>query len=128
MRQDHDAMNEQVRMAPGHSQSGWERDGLLVVRAELCERLDSLQRLARPLTAKDLAGSIGSIRVLAAAYGLVPVVRLAEALERAIAETGEAGCPTALYLDRLHDAIGCGRSDEGASEAMIASVSIRLGH
>jgi hypothetical protein len=103
-------------------------DAMMLVRAELCERLDGLQRFSRPISAGDLAGSIASIRQLAAAYGLVPVVRLAEALERAVQETGERSCPMALYLDRLRDAIGCERSDEGASEAMIASVSIRLGH
>jgi hypothetical protein len=109
------------------SQAGWEHDGLLVVRAALCDRLDGLQRFARPLCARDFAASVASIRTLAAAYGLLPVVRLAEALERAVAEAGEQGCPTALYLDRLRDAIGCERSDEAASQAMIASVSVRLG-
>lgn len=106
---------------------GEHNDAMLLVRAELCERLDSLQRLARPLTAQDFAGSVGAIRNLAAAYGLLPVVRLAEALERAVAAAGEGACLTGLYLDRLRDAIGCRRSDEQASEAMIASVSIRLG-
>jgi hypothetical protein len=55
------------------------------------------------------------------------VVRLAEALERAMGE-GQKGsaCPTALYLDRLQDAIGCQRLDDAASEAMIASISVRL--
>jgi hypothetical protein len=100
-----------------------------VVRADLCERLDNLQRFARPLSGQDFAASVASIRTLAAAYGLAPVVRLAEALERSVAEAGERAeaCPTALYLDRLRDAIGCSRSDDGASEAMIASVSVRLG-
>jgi hypothetical protein len=105
----------------------WEHGGLLVVRAALADRLDSLQRLARPLSSRDLAASIASIRTLAAAYGLVAVVRLAEALERSVAEAGEHGCPTELYLDRLRDAIGCQRSDEAAGQAMIASVSVRLG-
>jgi hypothetical protein len=107
-----------------------DHDAMMLVRAELCERLDSLQRFSRPLSAADFAGSIVSIRQLAAAYGLIPVVRLAEALERAVREAGETAgaCPTGLYLDRLRDAIGCERIDEGASEAIIASVSIRLGH
>lgn len=100
---------------------------MLVVRAALCDRLDGLQRFARPLSNRDFGASVASIRTLAAAYGLLPVVRLAEALERAVAEAGEHGCPTALYLDRLRDAIGCERSDEAASQAMIASVSVRLG-
>jgi hypothetical protein len=35
--------------------------------------------------------------------------------------------PHALYLDRLHDAIGCVRLDDAAGEAMIASISVRFG-
>ena len=63
---------------------------------------------------------------MAAAYGLVPVVRLADALERAV-RAQPRGCPAGLYFDRLRDAIGCERLDDAASEAMLASVSIRLG-
>jgi hypothetical protein len=48
-------------------------------------------------------------------------------MERAVKEQ-DRSCPSSLYLDRLFDAIGCERLDEQASEAMIASVSIRLGH
>lgn len=124
MRAEHDAMNEQVRMAPGHSQSCWEHDGLFVVRAELCKRLESLQRLSKRHSAQDFAQSMASIRQIAAAYGLTPVVRLAEAMERAAAETH---CPAGLYLDRLRDAIGCESDDDLACQAMIASVSVRLG-
>ena len=102
-----------------------EHEGMNVVRAELCDRLEALQRYSRRQAARDFNESVVGIRLLAAAYGLIPVVRLAEALERAVGE-GEGGCPTSLYLDRLYDAIGCQQLDEAASEAMIASVSVRL--
>ena len=102
-----------------------EADGMMLVRAELCERLASLQTAARRLSARDFSESVGGIRRLAAAYGLTPVVRLADALERAVAEDG-GGCPRALYLGRLQDAIGCERMEESAAEAMLASVSVRL--
>ena len=101
-----------------------EHEGMNVVRAELCDRLEALQRFSRRQQG-DFAECVVGIRLLAAAYGLIPVVRLAEALERAVGE-GEGGCPTSLYLDRLYDAIGCQQLDEAASEAMIASVSVRL--
>lgn len=107
-----------------------EHDAIMLVRAELCERLESLRRLSKRQSARDFAQSVATIRQIAAAYGLTPVVRLAEAMERAIDQTDRHSpgqCPTALYLDRLHDAIGCGRDDDQASEAMIASVSVRLG-
>jgi hypothetical protein len=102
-----------------------DHDAIMLVRADLCERLAVIQTLSKRLSARDFAGNVGSLRRLAAAYGLTPVVRLAEALERAAAD-GDA-CPTALYLSRLQDAIGCERLDEEASEALLASVSVRLG-
>lgn len=102
-----------------------EADGMTLVRAELCERLLSLQTAARRLSGRDFAESVDGIRRLAAAYGLTPVVRVADALERAVAEDRSA-CPRALYLARMQDAIGCERLEESAAEAMLASVSIRL--
>ncbi|MEO7178920.1 MAG: hypothetical protein ABIW83_08750 [Allosphingosinicella sp.] len=97
---------------------------MMLVRAELCERLASLQTAAGRLSQRDFASSLGGIKHLAAAYGLTPVVRVAEALERAVAEDG--GCLRALYLGRLQDAIGCELMDESAAQAMLASVSVRL--
>lgn len=104
-----------------------EHDAMMLVRAELCERLESLQRLSRRRSGQDFTQSVQSIRRLAAAYGLTPVVRLAEAMERVAAEGGRHGCPTGLFLDRLHDAIGCDSNDDQVSQAMIASVSVRFG-
>ena len=101
-------------------------DAMLVVRAELCDRLDLLQRRAERLTVREMAQGIAAIRTMAAAYGLMPVVSLAEALERAI-RAQPRGCPAGLYFDRLRDAVGCGRRDERASETLLASVSVRLG-
>ncbi|MDB5698910.1 MAG: hypothetical protein JWN69_1714 [Alphaproteobacteria bacterium] len=106
-----------------------ELDAMMLVRAQLGERLASLEQLSGRARERDFAASIIGIRTLAAAYGLLPTVRLAEALERAMAQDKKwcrASCSTALYLDRLHDAIDCSRSDEQASEAIIASVSVRL--
>jgi transcriptional regulator with XRE-family HTH domain len=102
-----------------------EANGMTLVRAELCERLLSLQTAARRLSASDFSQSVDGIRRLAAAYGLTPVVRVADALGRALAEDRGA-CPRALYLARLQDAIGCERMEESAAEAMLASVSVRL--
>lgn len=104
-----------------------EHDAMMVVRAELCERLESLRRLSQARSGGNVAQSVLSIRRLAAAYGLTPVVRLAEAMERAAAEDGHGASSNGLWLDRLHDAIGCEGDDEQASQAMIASVSVRFG-
>jgi hypothetical protein len=105
---------------------GCETNGLMVVRADLCERLDRLQETAERMNVRDLTQGIAAIRTLAAAYGLAPVVALAEAFERAI-RTEPRGCPAGLYFERLRDAVGCAPADAAASQALLASVSIRLG-
>ncbi|MEA3060234.1 MAG: hypothetical protein QOJ94_15 [Sphingomonadales bacterium] len=99
-------------------------DAILLVRADLSERLESLRAQSRRASERDFTDAVETIRRIAAAYGLVPVARIAEALGHAAAD-GPA-CPRALYLSRLQDAIGCERMDEAASEAMLASVSVRL--
>ena len=103
-------------------------DAMMLVRGELCDRLEVLQRTGTRLSAAAFAVQVEGMRVLAASYGMTPVVRMAEALERAVGESGRdlRRCPTALYLTRLGDAIGCGRLDEAASQALLASVRVRL--
>ena len=104
----------------------WDDDGMMVVKADLCDRLDALQRAAGRLNVRDLMQGLGAIRTTASAYGLAPVVSLADAFERAV-RAEPRGCPAALYLERMRDAIGCGPLDEGAGNALLASVSVRLG-
>ena len=99
----------------------------MLVRAELCERLALLRSYSERQGPRDFARTVAGIRALAAAYGLEPVVRLADALERAARASTSGGRETALYLDRLEDAIGCTRLDDAASQAMIASISVRFG-
>ena len=103
-----------------------EHEAMKLVRADLCQRFEALQRFSARPGGGDRVESIVTIRRLAAAYGLDPVVRIAEAMERSIRE--QPGDRTAaLYMDRLYDAIGCERSDPAAGEAMLASVSVRFG-
>jgi hypothetical protein len=103
---------------------GNQQDSMMVVRADLCERLDLLRGLTRHCTTQDFVARIESITCLAAAYGLTPVVRVGEALKQSIGENGRGQAP--LYIARLQDAIGCERLDEEASESMLASVSVRF--
>ena len=97
-----------------------ERDAMMVVRAELCDRLDQLRGLWRRGSATEFDKRLEGMRLLADAYGLAPVARIAEALQ---CSRG----PAPLYFDRLRDAIRCDRVDEEAAQAMLASVSVRLG-
>jgi hypothetical protein len=103
-----------------------ELGGMMVVRADLCDRLEALQKAAARLTVREFMSQVGAIRSLALAYGLLPVAVVADALSRAIAAEPR-GCPAGLYFDRLRDAIGCERLDAAAEQALLASVSIRLG-
>ena len=103
-----------------------EQDGMMLVRAELCDRLEALQRTAAKMQVRDMLRGIDAIRTMARAYGMIPLVCLADAFERAI-RAQPRGCPAALYFDRLRDAVGCARTDEAAGEAMLASISIRYG-
>lgn len=97
---------------------------MTVVRAELCERLAALQRMSHARRPRDFFDAVQQMRSLAAAYQFVPLVRLAEALER-VPLGAESSRSVGLYLDRMYDAIACDRQDQRACEAMLASVSIR---
>ena len=102
-----------------------EKDGMLVVRAELSDRLDSLQRAMARAQIRDFSQRLAAIRTMAAAYGMIPVVCLCDAFDRAV-RVQPRGCPAGLYFDRLRDAVGCQVQGEAASEALLASISIRL--
>ena len=107
---------------------GHDQDAMMLVRADLCERLEALRGVSRRGSAADFNRRVSAMRMVAAAYGMIPVVRLAEALERAVRESGpEVGsCRTGPYLSRLEDAIGCSAVSEQAGQAMLASVSVRF--
>ncbi|MGE0178636.1 MAG: hypothetical protein AB7O91_02295 [Sphingomonas sp.] len=100
-------------------------DGMLLIRAELCDRLESLRTAAGRMTMREFVAGVATIRTIAGAYGMIPVVCVAEAFERAI-RAEPRGCPAGLYFERLKDAIGCGAADEHAGQAMLASISVRL--
>jgi hypothetical protein len=100
-------------------------DGMMVVRAEISDRLDSLQQAMARANIRDFSQRIAAIRAMASAYGMIPVVCLCDAFDRAV-RAHPRGCPAGLYFERLRDAIGCEASDDGASEALLASISIRL--
>jgi len=103
-----------------------DQDGMLAIRAELCDRLAILRSYSERRGPRDFARTVAGIRELASLYGLTPVVRLADALERAARDSTSGGRETGLYLDRLQDAIGCSRLDEEASQALIASITVRF--
>jgi hypothetical protein len=96
------------------------RDAMMVVRAELCDRLDQLSHAAGRASPADFERRLEGIISLAGAYGLRPVCRIGEAMR-------ERRAPAPLYFECMRDAIRCERADEEAAQAMLASVSVRLG-
>lgn len=100
-------------------------EGMKLVRADLCDRLD---RLEKGLAAR---GSIGAatdaagIAATAAEYGLFPVQRLAEGLAVALG-TGGRGAAIRPWIERLRDSIDCEAVDEQAGDSWLASVMVRL--
>jgi hypothetical protein len=103
-----------------------ELEGMLVVRAQLCDQLDNLQQAMARASVRDFSQRLGAIRTMAAAYGMIPVVCLCDAFDRAV-RNQPRGCPAGLYFDRLRDAVGCGIETEAASEALLATISLRYG-
>ena len=99
-------------------------DGMTIIRAELCDRLDSLRAAAEKTNMREFVQGIAAIRTVASAYGMIPVVCVADAFERAI-RAEPRFCPAGLYFERLRDAIGCGAADAEAATSMLASISIR---
>ena len=102
-----------------------DHDGLMLVRADICERIEALAVAAGRTGTRDLSQGLTRVRMLAEAYGLAPIAALAVAFERNLRANPRA-CPANLYLERLRDAVGCSRLDAAAGEAMLASISVRL--
>ncbi len=100
-------------------------DAVMIVRAELCRRLAMLQQLSSMRRPEAFSRAVQEMRDLAQAYQFLPVVRLAEALER-VPPRPDSSRAIGLFLDRMEDAIACDRLDQRAGEAMLASISIRM--
>lgn len=101
------------------------REAMMIVRADLCQRLKALERQAERGERVAFAATLRSMRDIGDAYGCAPVVSIVDAIGRLPMGAGHHRS-AALYLDRLHDAIACDRLDERASEALLASVSVHL--
>ena len=100
-------------------------DGMAIVRGELCDRLESLRAAAEKMSVRECVQGIVAIRTVASAYGMIPVVCVADAFERAI-RAEPRFCPASLYFERLRDAIGCSAADAEAATSMLASIRVRL--
>lgn len=101
-------------------------DGSASARMELCTRIDTLARGLSRLSATALTQELEHIRRTAMQGGLVPVVTVVHAIDRALAR-GERGPMVLSWLDGLREMCGCEALDQQASDSFAASISVRLG-
>lgn len=100
-------------------------DGMMLVRANLCDRLDALERALAARGAFGVAAHADAIAALASEYGMGPVQRLAEGLSVALGDGGR-GAAIGPWVERLRDSIGCEAVDDQAGTSWLASVFVRL--
>ena len=100
-------------------------EGMKLVRADLCGRLDRLEAGLAARGSIGVASDAGAIASLAAEYGMVPTQRLAEGLAVALGSGGR-GAAVGPWIERLRDSIGCEAADESEGDNWLASVMVRL--
>ncbi|WP_375398547.1 hypothetical protein [uncultured Sphingomonas sp.] len=96
-----------------------------MVDGELQARIVRLDQVGRHLRAGDMVREVAAIRNSAEAYGLLPVVAVARALESALAH-GEGRLVVAGWLGVLRDAGQCERRDADAARIYCAAGAVRL--
>lgn len=104
---------------------GIAKDALMLVQAQMCERIDFLAAEMSRLSLSRLAHEVDALRQIAEANGLVPVVEIAHRLESELA----ASCGALMvgsFLEAMRDAVGCEPLDERATRTYLAAINQRL--
>jgi hypothetical protein len=104
---------------------GIAQEGLMTVRAQLCDQIDGMLDQLGHLTPGQLATRIDDIRTTARDYGLTPLEALAHGLESRLS-TLASGPSIKTYLVTMRDAVGCERVDAEAVQAYLAVMSQRF--
>jgi hypothetical protein len=100
-------------------------DGLMVVRAQLCDRIDAIAAELAQLSPSQVAARIDEVRCVARDYGLVPVEAIAQGLESAL--SGLTACASVRpWLDTMRDAVGCERADPATVQTYLAAIGQRI--
>ena len=102
-----------------------QHDGMLKVRAELCERIDGLKAAIAYGSVSGLCDKASDVRHLAQQYQLRPVADLAWKLEARLAR-GERGPSVINVLSLMREATESGRTDAEAASAWAAAASVRV--
>jgi hypothetical protein len=99
--------------------------GLDPIAAALRARVSLIGRDLRRLSMRELCGRVDEIRSTARVHDLPAAAGIAAGLSDAIARDGRAAL-IHPYLDALREACGCARGDAAATQALLASISVRL--
>jgi hypothetical protein len=106
----------------------YDHDQLLMVRAELCDLCEALRLTAFEANPVQFLLRLEQIRATAALHGLTAVAEIASTFEAALQRVqGRGGAVVDSFAAILDDAIGVAHLHPKASEALLASVAIRLG-
>jgi hypothetical protein len=108
----------------------YNHDQMLMVRAELSELIEALQMTAFDANPLQYLIRLEHIRETAARHGLTAIAEISATFEAALERFGNGmGCKTVVdsFIGILGDAVGVAHLHPAASEALLASVAIRLG-
>jgi hypothetical protein len=108
----------------------YDHDQLLLVRAELHELCEALRLTAFDSNPVQFLMRLEQVRSTAAHYGLTAIAEIASTFEAALQRVQGHGRSQAVvegFETILDDAIGIAHLHPQASEALLASVAIRLG-
>ncbi|MGL5836998.1 MAG: hypothetical protein ACRCY3_00690 [Sphingorhabdus sp.] len=107
----------------------YDHNQLLLIRAELSDLVEALQLTAYNANPLQYLLKLENIRATASHYGLSAVAEIIAAFEMALQRFGDSGSCTIAdsFLGILSDALGVAHLHPAASEAMLASIAIRLG-
>jgi hypothetical protein len=107
----------------------YDHDQLLLIRAELGELVEALRMTAYDANPLQFLMRLENIRETSARHGLTAISEIAATFEAALQRFGAQGshAVTDSFLGIMSDAIGVAHLHPAASEALLASVAIRLG-
>lgn len=108
----------------------YDHDQLLMVRAELFELCETLRMTAFDANPVQFLMRLEQLRATAAQHGLSAIAEIASTFEAALHRVRGHGSGAHIvdnFESILEDAIGIAHLHPQASEALLASVAIRLG-
>jgi hypothetical protein len=106
----------------------YDHDQFLMVRAELCDLCDALRLTDFDASPVQFLLRLEQIRATASFHGLTAIAEIASTFEAALQRVQGRGANVVdCFSAILDDAIGVAHLHPQASEALLASVAIRLG-